>query len=136
MGKASKEHFEVFKTECEKWVKIFGLTDWYYHYIYNEDADSDNLADCTWDYASRQVVINLYDDWGDISEPTNESMREAAFHEICHILIARFQDLAYLPNPPEDEITSVGHAVINILQKVLCPIYDKPDCSGKCEKTT
>ena len=135
--KATKEHFEIFVKECKKWVDIFGFNDWYFHYVYKED-DGDNeyehLADCTWDYSSKQVVVNLYDDWGDITEPNEESMKHAAFHEICHVLIAKFQDLAYHPNPDEDEVVSAGHGVINILQNVLYPKYDKSDCSGKCKK--
>jgi len=134
--KATKELFDVFVKECKKWVDIFGLNDWYFHYVHKEDDgenEYDLLANCSWDFPSKQAVINLFEDWGDITEPNEESMKATAFHEVCHVLLARFQDLSYQPSPDEDEITSVGHAVINTLQNVLYPKYNKPDCIPGCE---
>jgi len=128
MASATKEHFEVFKKECQKWINIFGLNDWYFHFVYKEDEDNEeneyeHLADCSWDHSSKQVVIKLYEDWGDITEPNDESMKTTAFHEVCHVLLSRFQDFSYHPNPSEDDINSVGHAIINTLQAVLYPKY-------------
>jgi hypothetical protein len=37
--KENKSDFDIFKAECERWIKFFGLTEWEIDYAFVKDDD-------------------------------------------------------------------------------------------------
>ena len=80
--KTTKKHFELFKKECERWIKFFGLIDWRIEY---------ELQDLPNDYA--RIEADLCNKWADIwladelpKDVTTLQIKRSAFHEVCHLL--------------------------------------------------
>ena len=110
------EDFEVFKEECNKWIKRFGLFGWkvYYHH---EEIDENAYAVCFANTMGRvsDIKLNKKCDTKDLN------IRKTAFHEVCELLLAKVEvlikDRAYCYEDTREEI----HNLIRIFERV---IYD------------
>ena len=88
--KTTKKNFEIFKEECEKWVKIFGLN---YRTHYSWDAKEGTYAECRVRLSGQNVTFWFTRDWNDEIRPlTDEDVREVAKHEAIHALLGRFSE--------------------------------------------
>jgi len=120
MPRSTAKHFKVFKEECEKWLKIYGLQR--YRVFYEHDELENCLGGCNTDQPSMQAVIQLGKDWH--SNPlNNKEVKIVAFHETTELLLARLHDLATARNSPMEDIHSARHEVIRVLERILYPKY-------------
>jgi len=114
--KTTAKHFQLFKAEVRKWLKVFGLTDWEVTVIHGIDNDTDG-ANCSGDIMSRQATIRLAIDFTEKGPIIDEDIKLAAFHEVCELLL---QPLCLLAESRfgvlQESLESERHAVIMRLQ--------------------
>jgi len=89
--KTTKQHFELFKRECKKWIKLFGLIDYRIEYFNSEEANGSRGE--TRDYDDLMAVDIIFPK--ELNDETNiEKIKMAAFHEICEIMLMRLRKMA------------------------------------------
>lgn len=113
--KTTKKHYRIFREECQKLAKKFGLSDWK---IYFEHASiPGNRANCTWDIEGYVCTIRLGKDWNTV--PTKRGAKAAAIHEVLHIVTARLGSLARCRYISKEEIEIEEERLAHILQRVI-----------------
>ena len=116
--KPTREHLKIFKAYVEKWQKEFGLFDWDIDVSRMDlGEDSGACAAAYTDVEARMAEIILNTTWN--LRPTNELLNQAAFHEVCEILIEPLRYLVRKKGKHSDErIASVVHSIIRRLEHV------------------
>ncbi len=115
--KTTRADFELFKRECERWIRYFGLNDWYIEYEHTPGKDGARAWFNT-EVLDGITKIELTKDWGsDIV--TIEAIKKSAFHEICELLLARFYANAITRYTIQNDINESRHAIIRILENTL-----------------
>ena len=116
-NKTTAKHFEIFKTECQKWIEIFGLKGWQVIYDHVK-MDRDTIkADCNYSVIKRHCEIRLNTSYP--HKVSNDSIRRDAFHEVCELFIGELVTLAEYRYSTKDEIEEQAHAIIRTLENVL-----------------
>lgn len=84
--KTSKKHFDLFKKECEKWIKYFGLTQ--YQIVFNhKPLEKDVWGDCDVWHESEYAELSLCTNW--TGTPLSDmQIRRTAFHEVIELLLS------------------------------------------------
>ena len=90
--KVNQKQFELFKSECKKWIDIFELNNWEVAFKHNKSKNA--LAYCLTDVSCYKATIHLCKEWkkDEPIEFTNESIKKIALHEVLHLLLARLSD--------------------------------------------
>ena len=113
--KTTKKDFEVFKAECRKWVKYFGLLDWDVSYSnYREDGCR---GSCSADFGGRLCTINLAKKWD--YKPKKSELKRIAFHEVCELITAPLCIWAENRFSTQTAIDSANHYIIRILENTV-----------------
>jgi len=122
--KTTKKHFEIFKAECEKWIDIFGLKDYEFHFEHKAVGDR-NIAECYRNSTSRTARLSLCKVWPERSMVAlnDDNIKTSAFEEVCHVLLYSLSSCAYSRHIMEHEIDEAEHGIIKTLQNVLYPKY-------------
>jgi hypothetical protein len=110
--KITEEHFEIFKTEVEKWIDILGLQEWELS-IRFDNIEGQPLAQVRYDVEARDATILLGKSWN--REPTNYEIKDAAQHEVLELMLGELYPY-YGRGFPEWMINTAIH---NIVQKIL-----------------
>ena len=120
MAKTTAKHFEIFKTECLKWIYTFGLTDWEFHFKH-ADLENNNMAQCERNSNSHIAKLSLCKTWptDTMINLTEENVRKAAFEEVCHVFLYRLSSNAYARFIMEHEINEAEHSIIRTLHRIL-----------------
>lgn len=114
--KTTKQHFEIFKKECQKWIEIYGLKDWKIHF-FHENWDDSHYANIKMDLDGRIASINLESAW---EEPvSNFQLKQIAFHEVSHLFFGRLEIIAKQKTTFNSEIDEEIHAIIRTLENTL-----------------
>lgn len=117
MAKTTKKDFELFKKECLKWIKIFGL------YSYETSFEHDvcvkgSVASCEMNINARWANLGLAKK---PSISSKESIKLSAFHEVMEVFIGRLRVCALSRFVNEDEIEEANHEIIRTLENVVYP---------------
>lgn len=118
--KTTKAHFKVFKEECQKWIVKWGLIGWcidFYHEDWSESY-SKGKAWCKWQLKGRVASLCLNPDWGNGTFSV-KLLRQVAFHEVGHLLLARLHTIAGDRYIDEVEIDEEAHSLIRKLENVV-----------------
>lgn len=86
----TEKDFSVFKAECQKWIRRFGLTDWKIHYHF-EEVD-DGLAGINRDFEGKIARISL-NPFQENCTKQDVNVKRSARHEVLHLLLG---ELDYL----------------------------------------
>lgn len=118
----NKKHFEIFKHECTKWIKTFGLID--YEIYFSNLADEKNRGFCITNYLGKIGTINMSTEWdfGDVKLSDKQlimEIRKVAFHEVVELLLAQFVHIAESRYCNEDEMEESRHRIIRTLENVI-----------------
>ena len=119
MNKTSKKDFELYKNECRKWIKIFGLLDWEL-YFEHESKTVDALAGCSFTRVGRNVTLWLSKNWG-TNKVSTLDIKMTAFHEIGELLLSPLNDLAMERFVTQDQVEEATHVIIRTLENVVYP---------------
>jgi len=117
--KTTAKHFSIFKTECLKWIEIFGLKDWTIEFRHYEHKPG--RASVWANTVNRLAAIYLSPKWN--SKVTKKRLNLAAFHEVCEVLMTPLVVNAKSRFISSDEIEETTHYVIRTLENVLFPRY-------------
>jgi len=119
--KVSKEFFNLFKEECYKWIKFFGLNNWCITFLQDKNITSDTNAWVEIDNDNNMAAIYLNSEWVDNKEFLNDySIKLIAFHEVCEVLLANMDFTARSRyNISEENIDKARHEVIHILENSI-----------------
>ena len=121
MAKTTAKHFGIFRSECLKWIGIFGLTDWHIE-VKHKAHRVDALASIWSDTVNRLAYLYLEPDWG-TDDITEERLRLSAFHEVCEVLVTPLNICARSRFINESEIDEATHIIVRTLENVLYPKY-------------
>lgn len=94
MAKVTKAQFGQFKRTSEKWLKLFGLSNWEVYFNW-EAMDEGTMATAHYDMPNKVAFLTFCKTWDINDIPlTPEEIKATAFHEVCHILFADLHLLA------------------------------------------
>lgn len=119
MAKTTKEDFEYFKSEVERWVKYFSLVQWNWRIGHGEreGKEVDALAWVIWSEESRIAAVHLSKKWK--NDPiTKEMLSQTAFHEVCEILLQELDGMARSDHR-EEKVTAATHKIIRQLENTI-----------------
>ena len=115
--KTTKKQFELFKAECLKWVKRFGLHNWELTFYHQEK--SENLAWLTTNYDAKYASFSLNKTWRWQKPPDDYEIRKCGFHEACELLLFPIKHLGECRYLTDSEIAPAVHDVIHIMENVF-----------------
>lgn len=113
--KTTPAQFKKFKARCEFWRRRFGINDWEITYQHRP-LEERKLAEFCANLEQRQAVISLSTDSGDDGD---REILSAAKHEMIHLLLAPFTELAEYRFVRHDELYQAEHAVLMRLMELL-----------------
>lgn len=118
MFQLSEKDFDIFKSECLKWIDLFGITEWEisFSFEYLENA----RAECRINWLGKTCVICLtnfspkYDKF---------DIKKSAFHEVCELLLTEMEYISLDEEIPYDErkglTESARHSVIRRMENSI-----------------
>jgi len=80
-------HFERFRNECMRFIRLFGVNDWRVEFARRE---LDSRAECWTNLQGHEAGIVLAKTWTE-HEPTPENLQRTAFHEVWELLTAELE---------------------------------------------
>ncbi len=116
--KTTKKHFDIFKKECDLWIKKFELDDIDIR-VSKTSIGKGDAAHCDrgrLDLAVVDIRINSDLDKEDL---TTKSLQETAKHEIIHALIGEFAALGYNRFVTASELVKTEEKLVVKLLKLL-----------------
>lgn len=117
--KTTKRHFEIFKRECEKWIKIFGLVDWEVWYEHKKLKHENWLAQHASNVVGRNIWYALNTEWDQAVPLTEHEIKASAFHEVFESRMANLRAIAKERSLNDDELDEEIHAIVKLIQNVL-----------------
>jgi len=123
MSKTTVKDFQLFKTECRKWIDVFGLKGWECYFRHEKEEDI-YVARLSPNVENRTCTFFFAVDWGD--SPLSElEIKKTAFHETMELFLTRFRHLALKRDIREAEILEEDHHIIRILENVLFDSFEE-----------
>lgn len=117
--KTTPEDSAAFEGYLRKWQGRLGLQDW--RIVMSPVlAKSCMAVTNSWDWKQRQVTCQLGADWK-ASPVTQHALEQTAVHELLHVLLFELIEAAKNPHTGEDDLASVEHRIINVLEGLLVP---------------
>lgn len=115
------KHFTFFKSCAIELINKLGLSDWKIDFYMRELSDGDN-AQCHINRVARRASLVFssvrYDE-----EPTDEKIRESAYHEVFELLLDDMEYPAWVEFLSDEDknkaINRARHTVINRLLRIL-----------------
>jgi len=118
----TKKDFNLFKSECQKWIERLGLISWdiYYEFIDMEDT----YGTLSSNYTGRLATIRLSKTFPKPYEnrPLKFEIKRTALHECLELLLSPLNELASDRNFSEDDYEKERHSVIRTLENILMEV--------------
>lgn len=115
MSRTTARHFAIFKAECERLIKLWGVVDWEVRIIH---SNAPGLATCS-PQNNRICVIRLGKTWGALDEITDARLRAAARHECAHAVTGELLVMVRARCVSEDELTAAIEVTARRLERML-----------------
>lgn len=116
--KTTKAQFREFVGECRKWIRVFGLSDWFVRFSHDDEFPM-NFATCVGDVYSRDTTIHMTNDIGSSTMDECGGIDLLAFEEVMHLAL---QDITtYIPPRDKGAARIAEHAFIARMSGVLIP---------------
>ena len=113
----TKKDFKIFKKECKKWIKYFGLKNWDVKYTHKEDSGS--YACYYIGLESRGITLQLCKDIPRKHRKPSD-IRKYAFHEVVEsMIVGPLKALAKGRYANEGRIEGAGHDIVRILENTI-----------------
>lgn len=117
-----EDYYEIFKEEFKYWSDKFGLVGWEFHFYFGEDNNEYSARGrLVNDHESRIALVFLNKKF-EGTEPTEEAVRQVAYHEACELLLSKLKFLMEQRNVSDREIEEETHNVIRVMEN--CFFYD------------
>lgn len=112
--------FELFKTECLKWIEIFGLKGWKVGFEHKETNDA--YAHVKVDGIVDRFVIFVLNSKPDETD-LHYDVKKTAFHEVCELLLWRMEYIGTCRYVQPEELPEERHNIIRILENSFYKMY-------------
>jgi hypothetical protein len=112
----TKADFDRFGKYCTKYLKKSKYTHWDVDYEHGGTAE-EHLAECVFDEESKVATIKLNTTLYPI-EVTATMLEDIAYHEVCHIILARLLRLSEERFTTEKDLRDEEHDVIKAMGRL------------------
>jgi hypothetical protein len=109
----TEQDYLTYKSETEKWVKFFGLTDFEW-IVERKQTDEETRAQCWIHFDGRVANTVLQEKWDDVPYPGE--IERVAFHEVMEAMLSDLWMLTTRRYLSEDEVEVARHRLIRILE--------------------
>ena len=116
--KTTKKQFELFKSECQKWIDRFELSGWRFDFYLEELVRAQALVIRAYEECVITVKFNTTLERSD-ERSFDEVIIETAKHEMIHALIGNLATMAYAKYVTESEITKTEEELVRKLDKII-----------------
>ena len=113
----TKTHYNLFKSECNKWVKKLELSHWNIGYRHEKLSDSE--AQTAFNLNGMVATITLNTDIDPLDTNINEYIKECAKHEVIHILCGRLTENANARFVDKNDLYESVEELVTKLTKFL-----------------
>jgi len=113
--KTTRKDFNLFRREAEKWVPVFGITDWRISFGHQDYEDGTARAWYASDATEKICSIMLAKDWQD-DEITDHRIKRCAFHEVFHVRLDMISHMLSSRGYNENEISMAIHEIIYVFE--------------------
>jgi len=121
--KTTEKDFELFKKECEYWIDFFGLTEWEVDILHQNHPKGGKGEAWNWNKPGDQYCqIGLCKD---IEHEIYCSFEEIAFHEVCHLLLAKLYWVGSCRYAQLEELGTAEHEVVRRLENSVFKYFNK-----------
>jgi len=121
MKKTTHKQFLIFKKECERWIKVFGLYGFRFYFTHENygDGDEDTQAYCIMpdQHQDRTFTLGLPKKLN--GKTSTSEIKENAFHEVMESFLYRIKNIARCRYVQREEIDDEIHNIIMTLEKVV-----------------
>jgi hypothetical protein len=108
--------FDLFKKECKKWQKEFGLFNWDISFAFCElDRSIGAQTQADWEAKTSLLTLNS----ANIEKVTLKEIKQYALHEILETMLTGLYHLAESRNHSNQNMNAEMHNIIRIFEKVL-----------------
>ena len=114
--KTTKDQFEMFQAEAEKWINTLGISDFKVHFVHNDECPG-AAGWCSGDWANGVCTIGLTKTWQ--GKVTDEHVRATARHEVLELLVWPLFDVALSRFTTEEMVHIARHKVIRTLENLF-----------------
>ena len=119
MAKTTKKHFKIFKDECLRLQKEWGLGGWELYFKFHKVGETGAFGTIRCSLEHKNATILLTRDWPTETRPLNkEELKRTAKHEMIHLVINRLYILAMNRFCTELELKEANEEMVNILMKI------------------
>jgi hypothetical protein len=115
--KLTQADFEYFKKECLKWIDIYGMTDFRYEFLFEDNELNYGQMDSM--YVERRVRLSLCKEWEEDDRTEKEKkewIKYTAYHEVVESLLSRVRGMIFDRSFNEDEANAEIHCLIHKLE--------------------
>ena len=109
-----KKPFTIFKEECLRLQKEWGLTNWK---LWIEEKDLGKTIAARVNPNLNQYSASI--EFNSYSDDDRISPKEHAKHEMIHLMLGRFSELAYCRFLSEPDLSSAEEELVRRLEKLL-----------------
>jgi hypothetical protein len=120
-SETTKEEFELFKSECQKWLKYFGLMDWKVDFSH-EPLKDDEFAVVKSNGLEDKYAIIALNTKCDETDRKYLNIEKTAFHEVMELFLYPLYYIGTCRYAQPEEFTAANHAIIRTLENVVYPV--------------
>ena len=123
MGNTTPEEFDLFKSECLRWLKFFGLTDW--DVVFEHKALKGNYAQIRVDGLSDRCAVFSFNLECDEESRQHMHIERTAFHEVMELFLFPLHYIGTCRYVQPEEFDAANHAIIRTMENTVWPILMK-----------
>ena len=114
--------FPLFKSECAKWIAFCGLKGYMVNFGEKELPEGIGArVEVDYPHAYADVYLTCNKD----TPLDDAAVKVVAFHEMLHLLLARYTYLACERGVRVDEISEAEEAIVRTLENTVFPLLEK-----------
>lgn len=113
------EQREQFRSHLSRWQERLNLGDWRIP-LSPRFAQKGAMADVKISLPARTAVVKLGSMGWNV--PTPHLLESTAVHELLHVLLSELIEFAKDPHITDDNLSSLEHRVITVLEGLLVPL--------------
>ena len=122
-NKTTTADFEVFKTECEYWIRYFGLIEYRVDF-YHRELDGVGETNVNTNRSDMVASISLGICWKNM-DVSDFMIRQTAFHEVVELLTWEYGDIIWNKTGQEYERTAAHRLIRRLENSVFKESYDR-----------
>ena len=123
MGNTTPEEFELFRSECLRWLKFFGLTDWGVHFVH--EPLEDNYAEVRVCGLSDRTAVIAFSSECEEDARQHMDIKRTAFHEVWELFLHPLCYIGQCRYVQPKEFEYAVHAIIRTMENTVWPVLMK-----------